>query len=204
MPACAVQPSDALSNDDDDDDADEDEDDESRTHPINIPPPLKFHPTRARRQFAARLAERQRALQEAQEAEIEHAEDDPSATGPEPLDEHLADTSTGTTMTRLLSGGGGRRRGDSDPRSDDSVEGEDVGIVMRKSARAPPRGLNTSGGVHGAGKKLAIFSPTDELAGAGSGRRLDSSELSEVFDRLGIDVDVEGDIEPDERRAGGR
>jgi hypothetical protein len=36
----------------------------SSTDPVSIPPPLKFHPTRARRQFAARLAQRQRRNQQ--------------------------------------------------------------------------------------------------------------------------------------------
>jgi hypothetical protein len=60
----------------------------SSTDSISIPPPLKFHPTRARRQFAARLAQRQRQQQENSQSEITTTEtpSDPFADPEQPSD----------------------------------------------------------------------------------------------------------------------
>jgi len=58
----------------------------SSTDPISIPPPLKFHPTRARRQFAARLAQRQLQNQQ-QQQENSQAETTTAETPSNPFDD---------------------------------------------------------------------------------------------------------------------
>ena len=153
----------------------------SKSQPVSIPPPLKFHPTRARRQFAARLAERQRALQEAQEAELEH--DDPDT---------VAATELQTTKSRH----------DDDPRSDDSSEdvGEEVGIMMRKGVgRGSPgaAALGLAGTGAWAGVENVPKSRTQPLATKADSARAveDGNELGEVFERLSIDVGAEGNLE---------
>jgi hypothetical protein len=68
--------------------------------------------------------------------------------------------------------------------SDDSIEGEDVGIVMRKSIRSSgTAGFASLGSLSGSHQQQPTVPDSEKAVG----------EIRDVFERLGIDVDV-GDI----------
>src|SRR5579871_1789832 len=132
----------------------------SSTDPISIPPPLQFHPTRARRQLAARLAQRQRQNQQQQEnsqTETTATEtlSDPFADPEQPSDHTNNDSSNITSRTEHFS---------SDDSIDDSLDSidsfdgsgagalghdkeADLGIVLqkRKNQGASVRFLSLGG-----------------------------------------------------------
>lgn len=153
---------------------------------MNVPP------SRARRQFAARLAARR--------AEAEAASHDLGSDEDEDEDDELARLHREDSGEKVgfpntphhFAGAAGEIR------SDDSVgdEGEDVGIVMRKSMR---RTTDGSGGMKmGGNERRALFSL--DRASSGSGDDDEDIELEgatgegekerivEAFERLGIDV----------------
>lgn len=140
--------------------------DPPRSDAVSIPPPLKFHPTRARRQFAARLAERQRRQEEAEGSD---RPSDPFADpeeGEEGEDEGSAEQQSGRTEHFS---------------SDDSIEGEEGGIVMRKAVRqGGTAGFVSLGGV---GREEGV--ENEKAVG----------EIRDVFERLGIDVGEIGRVE---------
>jgi hypothetical protein len=85
--------------------------------------------------------------------------------------------------------GGGMGLEEADPRSDDSIEGdaEDVGIVMRKSVR--PSGNSGLGLAQlGLGRAGLGSGKPEEGVDAGDGGEGTDRVLSDVFERLGIDV----------------
>jgi hypothetical protein len=123
----------------------------SSTDSVSIPPPLKFHPTRARRQFAARLAQRQRQQQQQQEnsqAETTTTEtpSDPFADPEQPSNHANNDTSN------IASGAAHFSSDDSIDNSLDSIgsfdgsetggsgleKEEDMGIVLQKRKNQAP------------------------------------------------------------------
>jgi len=121
----------------------------SSTDPISIPPPLKFHPTRARRQFAARLAQRQRQNQQSQdpnqtEPSITETPSDPFADPERPSENAKNDGSNVLPRAEHFSS-------DDSVDSVDSFDGSgagaagagqekevDVGIVLQKRKNQAP------------------------------------------------------------------
>jgi len=132
----------------------------------SIPPPLKFHPTRARRAFAARLAERHRLSQE-HEADAD-AEPEPADPFADPAD--TASTARGPAAALF--------------NSDDSADGgDDLGIVMRKggSGAATSRAAVRRAADEGAdGAAVQVESESESERAVG--------EIRDVFERMGIDV----------------
>lgn len=121
------------------------------TDSISIPPPLKFHNTRARRQFAARLAQRQRQNQQQQENNqadntITETSSDPFADPEQPSEHANNDNSNVASRTEHFS---------SDDSIDDSLDSidsfdglgvgvtgrekeADMGIVLQKRKNQAP------------------------------------------------------------------
>lgn len=149
---------------------------ESSPNPISIPPPLNVPPSRARRQFAARIAARRAEAEAAADADA--AAEQQVALSREQVERQDQGASSGVSLSE-------------DPRSDDSVDSEDVGIVMRKSVRS-----NVS---QQASQQRPLGKSIFTLEGSGDDDEEDDDEgdaeleerkgnVVEALGRLGIDV----------------
>ena len=155
----------------------------SSTDPISIPPPLKIHPTRARRQFEARLAQRQRQRQNQQqensqtETATTETPSDPFADQDPPSD-HANDDSNVTSRIDCFT---------SDDSIDDSLDSidsfdgsgagaaghekeEDLGIVLQKRNNQAP-------GVRFLGLGTVVGREDLEGLGVGVGLGLEDEDL---------------------------
>lgn len=102
--------------------------------PSNIPPPLQVQPSRARRQFALRLAQRKREMEaaaRAQEAEEGEEDDDPS---PELESVDLLAEQWATERSALNGRGDPERFADLFDAPDSGEDSEDEKETSRKRA----------------------------------------------------------------------